>query len=185
MKRSRQTRAQLEAEIQALLGKKEKLADDAAKVFSKALFTKDVKDVMMDLDDDQLKSMAKAVAAFIKSGDQKKLASGTGSAKKSPSKTETFMDFLRNENVDNALKDLDKDVIKVAAENITKSIGSIVTMAVNSAAKPAKAAAATSTQQTAGATKPVTPVSTRAVSGNSAGNVPESGDGGSAESRIY
>ena len=84
-----------------------------------------------------------------------------------------------------AFKDLDKDVIKVAAENITKSIGSIVTMAVNSTAKPAKAAAATSTQQTAGATKPATPVSTRAVSGNNAGNVPESGDVGSVETRVY
>lgn len=75
MRRSRQTREQLDAEIQVLLDKKKKLADEAVNVFVKALFTKDVKEAIIDLDDETLKARAKEIARILYTAPNAKIIS--------------------------------------------------------------------------------------------------------------
>ena len=65
MGKQRQTRAQLEAEIEALLIRKKQLSDEAAETFTKALLRQDVKDRLADLSDAVIKQVARNVADIL------------------------------------------------------------------------------------------------------------------------
>ena len=61
MRKERQTRAQLDAEIQALVARKEKMADAAVELFVKNLVSKEVRNLLADSSDEIVKSAAKLI----------------------------------------------------------------------------------------------------------------------------
>ena len=65
MKKGRQTRAQLDAEIEALIARKRQLAEEAAGTFTKALLRNEVKDLLADLSDAVIKQVARDIADML------------------------------------------------------------------------------------------------------------------------
>ena len=61
MRKERQTRAQLDAEIQALVARKEKMADAAVELFVKNLVSKEVRNLLADSSDEIVNSAAKLI----------------------------------------------------------------------------------------------------------------------------
>lgn len=61
----RKSYSQLDAEIQALIDKKNAIVDEAAAVFTKALLTQEVRNQLAVLPNDELKLVGKKVAASI------------------------------------------------------------------------------------------------------------------------
>lgn len=77
----RKSYEQLEAEIQALLNRQQSLADDAIKVFQKALFSKEIRSIVCNMDDKMLRAIAKDVAKYIRSMNAK-MMEGAAKAKR-------------------------------------------------------------------------------------------------------
>lgn len=65
MKKGRLTWGQLDVEIEALIARKKQLVEKAAETFIKALMRNDVKDLLADLSDAELRQVARYVADML------------------------------------------------------------------------------------------------------------------------
>ena len=63
MPKSRRTRKALDMEIQKLIDEKKKSEEKAAAVFAKAFLTKEMKNKIADMTDDEIKKLARDLAA--------------------------------------------------------------------------------------------------------------------------
>ena len=124
----RKSYSQLDAEIQALIDKKNAIVDEAAAVFTKALLTQEVRNQLAVLPNDELKLVGKKVAASITD------------TIKSVTKKADDKDALRPESAKNAPKkgavtykfDVPSAAKKTAADARLSGASSPVTGAVNS-----------------------------------------------------
>lgn len=128
MAKSRRTRAALEQEIQKLLDEKKASEEKAAALFAKAFLTKEMKNKIADMSDDEIKDMAKKMA------DEVKASMKTDSGEKvevKKSNTDVFAETLFISEVKKQLNAKDVEVVKLAAENISKLINNVLSSAEN------------------------------------------------------